>query len=39
MLLDAKNEVQMTSPYLVPGDKGMAAFEDLAQAQGQGRRS
>lgn len=31
ILLDAKTEVQMTSPYLVPGDKGMAAFEALAQ--------
>ena len=30
-LLEAKQEVQMTSPYLVPGEKGMAAFEDLGR--------
>jgi putative cardiolipin synthase len=29
LLLDAKSEVDLTSPYLVPGEKGMAAFEDL----------
>jgi len=29
-LLGAKDEVQLTSPYLVPGEKGMAAFDDLA---------
>ena len=31
LLLAAKDEVELTSPYLVPGEKGMAAFEDLAQ--------
>ena len=31
LLLDAKSEVDITSPYLVPGEKGMAAFEDLAR--------
>ncbi len=30
-LLEAKTEVQMTSPYLVPGEAGMAAFDDLAK--------
>ena len=30
-LLDAKQEVQLTSPYLVPGEKGMAAFESLGK--------
>ncbi|VWX63589.1 putative cardiolipin synthase [Burkholderiales bacterium 8X] len=30
LLLDAKTEVDITSPYLVPGEKGMAAFDDLA---------
>jgi len=29
LLLDAKSEVDLTSPYLVPGEKGMAAFDDL----------
>jgi len=29
LLLSAKDEVELTSPYLVPGEKGMAAFEDL----------
>lgn len=28
-LLTAEREVFMTSPYLVPGERGMAAFEDL----------
>ncbi|RIX84660.1 phospholipase D family protein [Acidovorax cavernicola] len=31
LLLDAKTEVDLTSPYLVPGERGMAAFEDLAK--------
>ena len=31
LLLAARDEVELTSPYLVPGEKGMAAFEDLAQ--------
>jgi putative cardiolipin synthase len=31
LLLDAQSEVDITSPYLVPGDKGMAAFDDLAK--------
>jgi putative cardiolipin synthase len=31
LLLDAKTEVDITSPYLVPGEKGMAAFDDLAR--------
>ncbi|MFH0131488.1 phospholipase D family protein [Variovorax sp. VaC1] len=31
LLLDAKTEVDMTSPYLVPGERGMAAFEDLSR--------
>ena len=31
LLLDAKTDVELTSPYLVPGEKGMAAFEDLAK--------
>jgi len=31
LLLDAKREVDLTSPYLVPGEKGMAAFDDLAR--------
>ena len=31
LLLDAKTEVDLTSPYLVPGEKGMAAFNDLAK--------
>ena len=31
LLRDAQTEVDITSPYLVPGEKGMAAFEDLAR--------
>ncbi|WP_326541738.1 phospholipase D family protein [Pseudorhodoferax sp.] len=31
LLLAARDEVELTSPYLVPGEKGMAAFQDLAQ--------
>lgn len=31
LLLDAQSEVDITSPYLVPGEKGMAAFDDLAR--------
>ncbi|MBJ2154825.1 phospholipase D family protein [Variovorax sp. IB41] len=31
LLLDAKTEVDLTSPYLVPGERGMAAFDDLAK--------
>lgn len=31
LLLEAQTEVDLTSPYLVPGEKGMAAFEDLAR--------
>ncbi|MGJ7511391.1 phospholipase D family protein [Variovorax sp. GT1P44] len=31
LLLDAKFEVDLTSPYLVPGEKGMAAFDDLSK--------
>ncbi|MBU1359990.1 MAG: phospholipase D family protein [Gammaproteobacteria bacterium] len=30
LLLNAKTQVDITSPYLVPGERGMAAFEDLA---------
>jgi len=30
-LMDAKSEVYMTSPYLVPGERGMEAFEDLCK--------
>ncbi|MDM0013509.1 phospholipase D family protein [Variovorax sp. J22P168] len=33
LLLDARTEVDLTSPYLVPGEKGMAAFEDLRRRQ------
>ncbi len=29
LLLSAREQVDLTSPYLVPGEKGMAAFEDL----------
>ncbi|RZL45312.1 MAG: phospholipase D family protein [Variovorax sp.] len=29
LLLDAQAEVDLTSPYLVPGERGMAAFDDL----------
>jgi putative cardiolipin synthase len=31
LLMAARTEVDLTSPYLVPGDRGMAAFEDLAR--------
>jgi putative cardiolipin synthase len=31
LLLDAKTEVDLTSPYLVPGERGMEAFDDLAK--------
>jgi len=31
LLMDARFEVDLTSPYLVPGEKGMAAFEDLSR--------
>ncbi|MEP6823966.1 MAG: phospholipase D-like domain-containing protein, partial [Ramlibacter sp.] len=31
LLMDAKSQVDLTSPYLVPGERGMAAFEDLAR--------
>ena len=31
LLMDAKTQVDITSPYLVPGEKGMAAFDDLAR--------
>ena len=31
LLMDAKTEVDITSPYLVPGENGMAAFQDLAR--------
>ncbi len=31
LLMDAQTEVDITSPYLVPGEKGMAAFDDLAR--------
>ncbi len=31
LLMDAKVQVDLTSPYLVPGEGGMAAFEDLAR--------
>lgn len=31
LLLAAQDEVELTSPYLVPGEKGMAAFEDLTK--------
>lgn len=30
-LMDAKSEVYMTSPYLVPGERGMEAFEALCK--------
>lgn len=30
LLLAANVQVELTSPYLVPGEKGMAAFEDLS---------
>ncbi|MDP9902104.1 phospholipase D family protein [Variovorax ginsengisoli] len=32
-LLMAQHEVVLTSPYLVPGDNGMKAFEDLRRRQ------
>ncbi|CAN5502764.1 cardiolipin synthase ClsC [soil metagenome] len=31
LLMEAKTQVDITSPYLVPGEKGMAAFDDLAR--------
>ena len=31
LMLDAKTEVDLTSPYLVPGERGMAAFQELTQ--------
>jgi putative cardiolipin synthase len=31
LLMDAKVRVDLTSPYLVPGERGMAAFEDLSR--------
>ena len=31
LLMDARFEVDLTSPYLVPGEKGMAAFDDLSR--------
>ncbi|MBC7437657.1 MAG: phospholipase D family protein [Bdellovibrionales bacterium] len=31
LLMEAKSEVDITSPYLVPGEGGMAAFNDLAR--------
>jgi putative cardiolipin synthase len=31
LMMDAKTEVDLTSPYLVPGERGMAAFDDLAR--------
>jgi putative cardiolipin synthase len=31
LLMEARVEVDLTSPYLVPGEKGMAAFEDLSR--------
>ena len=31
MLMHAKVDVEMTSPYLVPGERGMAAFADLSR--------
>jgi putative cardiolipin synthase len=30
LLMDARTEVDITSPYLVPGEKGMAAFDSLS---------
>ncbi|AMM26512.1 phospholipase D family protein [Variovorax sp. PAMC 28711] len=33
LLLEAQSEVELTSPYLVPGEKGMAAFDDLRKRQ------
>lgn len=30
LLMAAQDEVELTSPYLAPGEKGMAAFQDLA---------
>lgn len=30
LLLEAKFEVDLTSPYLVPGERGMVAFDDLS---------
>ena len=31
LLLEAQSEVDITSPYLVPGERGMEAFDDLAR--------
>ena len=31
LLMDAKTEVDLTSPYLVPGERGMEAFQDLTR--------
>ncbi len=31
LMLDAQSEVDLTSPYLVPGERGMAAFEELTK--------
>ncbi|MDH6594740.1 putative cardiolipin synthase [Variovorax sp. TBS-050B] len=31
LMMDARVQVDLTSPYLVPGERGMAAFEDLAK--------
>jgi putative cardiolipin synthase len=31
LLLEAKFDVDLTSPYLVPGERGMAAFDDLSR--------
>ena len=31
MLMRAKVDVEMTSPYLVPGERGMAAFADISR--------
>lgn len=31
LLMDAKSEVDLTSPYLVPGEKGMEALQDLGR--------
>lgn len=31
LLMDARTEVDLTSPYLVPGERGMEAFQDLAR--------
>ncbi len=31
LMLAAKSDVELTSPYLVPGERGMAAFQELAR--------